>query len=128
MRNPSAKSRNTGYWTATVITAVLFAVPGAGLLLRRPHFTEDMGHLGYPGYFLTILGTWKLLGAVAIAAPGLPRLKEWAYAGMIFDATSATISRAEMADAPVKIIAPLVVAGIVLLSWKLRPEGRMLKS
>jgi uncharacterized membrane protein YphA (DoxX/SURF4 family) len=72
-----------------------------------------MAHLGYPAYFLTILGTWKILGALAIVAPRLPRLKEWAYAGMVFDATSAAISRAVMGDGAVKVIAPLVVAVLV---------------
>lgn len=80
--------------------------------------------LGYPAYFLMILGTWKLLGALAILAPRLPRLKEWAYAGMIFDVTSAAISRLVMGDSIIKIIAPLFVAAIVLLSWWLRPAER----
>ena len=73
------RTRNvTAYWTFTILAALLFAVPGAALLLRVPHFTADMARLGYPVYFLTILGIWKLLGVIAILAPGLPRLKEWA--------------------------------------------------
>ena len=59
--------------TLAIAAALLFAVPGAGLLLRVPHFTQDMAHLGYPVYFLVTLGTWKLLGAVrpgpSVAAP-----------------------------------------------------------
>jgi hypothetical protein len=96
------------------------------LLLRVPHFTQDMAHLGYPAYFLAILGTWKILGALVILAPGLPRLKEWAYAGMAYDATSAALSRAAMGDGAVKIIAPLIITALVLISWKLRPAGRVL--
>jgi uncharacterized membrane protein YphA (DoxX/SURF4 family) len=122
----SITKRATGYWIATVLTALLFAVPGAALLLRVPHFTQDMEHLGYPAYFLAILGTWKILGALVILAPGLARPKEWAYAGMVFDATSAALSRAAMGDGAVKIIAPLVITVLVLLSWKLRPAGRAL--
>ena len=38
-----------------------------------------------PQYFLVILGIWKLLGAVALVIPRFPRLKEWAYAGVLFD-------------------------------------------
>lgn len=115
-----------GYWTVTALTALLFAVPGAALVLRVPHFTQDMAHLGYPSYFLAILGTWKVLGAIVVLAPGLPRLKEWAYAGLVFDATGAALSRAAMGDGAVKIIAPLVITALVLLSWKLRPAGRVL--
>ncbi len=122
--NSSGTKRFTAYWIFTVLAALLFAVPGAALLLRVPHFTKDMAGLGYPVYFLMILGTWKLLGALAILAPRLPRLKEWAYAGMIFDVTSAAISRLVMGDSIIKIIAPLFVAAIVLLSWRLRPAER----
>jgi len=122
----SATKRATGYWIATALTALLFVVPGAALLLCVPHFTQDMAHLGYPAYFLAILGTWKILGALVILAPGLARLKEWAYAGMVFDATSAALSRAAVGDGAVKIIAPLVITLLVLLSWKLRPAGRAL--
>jgi len=52
-----------------------------------------------------ILGTWKLLGAIAIAAPGLPRVKEWAYAGFVFDLTAAAVSRAAVGDGAADIIA-----------------------
>src|ERR1041385_1672335 len=83
VENLPAKNHSTGYWIVTALSALLFAVPGTALLLRVPHFTQDMAHLGYPAYFLVILGIWKVLGATTIIAPGLPRLKEWAYAGMI---------------------------------------------
>jgi len=122
----SRTKRPTSYWILTGITAALFAVPGTALLLRVPHFTQDMAHLGYPAYFLAVLGTWKILGALVILAPGLPRLKEWAYAGMVFDATSAALSRAAMGDGAVTIIAPLIITAVVLLSWKLRPAERTL--
>ncbi|HEX3103804.1 MAG TPA: DoxX family protein [Terriglobales bacterium] len=116
----------TAYWIFTLLAALLFAVPGAALLLRVPHFTADMAGLGYPAYFLTILGVWKLLGVIAILWPGLPRLKEWAYAGMIFDLTSAVISRTVMGGDTFKILPPIFVGIIVILSWRLRPSGRAL--
>lgn len=116
----------TGYWIFTVLAALLFAVPGAALLLRIPHFTADMAQLGYPMYFLTILGVWKLLGVIAILSPRLPRLKEWAYAGMIFDLSSAVISRIVMGGDKFKILPPVLVGVIVILSWRLRPAGRTL--
>ena len=62
----SMRAKTIGYWVTTVLAALLFAVPGAGLLGRVPHFTEEMAHLGYPLYFLTFLGVWKILGALAI--------------------------------------------------------------
>jgi hypothetical protein len=87
-----------------------------------------MAHLGYPAYFLTVLGTWKILGAIAIVIPGVPRLKEWAYAGMIFDLTGAAASRVASGDGAITVITPLLVAAVVVISWALRPSGRMLKA
>ena len=121
----SVKTKNdTAYWIFTVLAALLFAVPGAALLLRVPHFTADMARLGYPAYFLTMLGIWKLLGAITILSPRMQRLKEWAYAGMIFDLSSAVISRALVGEDALKILPPIFVGIIVVLSWRLRPAGR----
>ena len=82
-----------------------------------------MAHLGYPSYFLTILGAWKVLGALAILSPGLPRLKEWAYAGMFFDLSGAVASHALMGDGVSKVIGPCLVGSIVIASWLLRRES-----
>jgi uncharacterized membrane protein YphA (DoxX/SURF4 family) len=117
-----------GYWPATGLAALAFVVPGVGNLARVPHIAEDMAHLGYPPYFLTVLGTWKIAGAVAIVVPRFPRLKEWAYAGMMFDLTGAAVSRAASENGAVTVIVPLAIAVVVVVSWALRPEGRVLPS
>ena len=119
-------TKNIGYWVTTGIVAAAFAVGGAFDVSRSPEVVAGMGRLGYPGYFAAILGTWKLLGALAIVAPRLPRLKEWAYAGMFFDLTGAATSHAASGDGAGKIITPLVLLGIVAASWALRPSSRML--
>jgi hypothetical protein len=115
------------YWTTTALLALAFLVPGIGNIIRVSHIASDMAHLGYPPYFLSILGCWKVLGAMAILATGLPRLKEWAYAGMIFDLTGAAASRAAVGDGVVMIVVPLLIAAIALISWSLRPSGRKLE-
>lgn len=120
------KKRQVFYWTATVLTALAFLVPGLGNLIRAPHIADDMAHLGYPPYFLTILGTWKVLGAIVVLAPRAARLKEWAYAGMIFDLTGAATSRVVMGDAAPTAIVPLIIACVVFVSWSLRPPSRRL--
>jgi hypothetical protein len=79
-------------------------------------------------YFATLLSTWKLLGVIAIVAPGFPRLKEWAYAGFVFDLTGAAISQAAVGHGAIEIITPLAFLGLVLASWALRPESRRLPS
>lgn len=124
----SQKSRKIIYWMTTIITGAAFAAPGVGNLIRAPHIAGDMIHLGYPAYIMSILGVWKILGAITILLPGLPRLKEWAYAGMIFDLTGAAISRAVVGDTAPMIFIPLVIATVTLVSWSLRPGERTLKS
>jgi uncharacterized membrane protein YphA (DoxX/SURF4 family) len=104
----------------------LFAVPGAALLARNAHFASEMSRLGYPSYFLTILGVLKILGALAVLAPGLKRLKEWAYAGMMIDVVGAVLSRLAVGDPPAMLIVPLLVGALALLSWALRPATRTL--
>jgi uncharacterized membrane protein YphA (DoxX/SURF4 family) len=119
-------ARLVGYWIATAIAALMFAIPGFGNLTHATHIASDMAHLGYPSYFLTILGTWKILGALAIVAPRFPRLKEWAYAGMMFDLTGAAASRLASGDGTIAVIIPLLICGVVMTSWALRPRDRAL--
>lgn len=128
MGKADTKLRSVAYWGSTVLSAGLFAVPGTALLARAPHFVQDMAHLGYPAYMLALLGVWKILGAAVILAPRLARLKEWAYAGMVFDATGAAISRAALGDGPFAVAIPLLISGVVLTSWALRPAGRTLNA
>jgi uncharacterized membrane protein YphA (DoxX/SURF4 family) len=114
------------YWFATAVVALLFAVPGASLVAHVPHFAEEMGRLGYPPYFLYFLGVGKVLGAVTILLPGLPRLKEWAYAGMLFDIIGAIVSHVAVGDAAANVVLPIVIACMLLASWGLRPVSRTL--
>lgn len=122
------KVRTIGYWAATAIIAFQFAVGGAVSLLRPPPVLAGMAELGYPVYFALILGTWKVLGALAVVAPRYPRLKEWAYAGIFFDLTGAAFSHAATGASIGKIASPLVFLAIALISWALRPEPRRLRS
>lgn len=122
------RRRSTLYWTTTTLVAVAFLVPGVGNIIHASHIASDMAHLGYPSYFLSILGCWKVLGAIAILPPGLPRLKEWAYAGMFFDLTGAAVSRASVGDGAPMILIPLLIGLVALVSWSLRPGSRKLEA
>ena len=124
----TSKWRHLAYWASTILAAGLFAVPGGALLARLPHFVHDMAHLGYPHYILSRMGLWKILGSVVILAPRLPRLKEWAYAGMIFDATGAAASRAALGDGIFAVALPLFISCVVLTSWSFRPPDRALRA
>ena len=98
------------------------------------HFThlermvEAMTKLGYPLYFMTILGTAKLLGVAALLAPGRPLLKEWAYAGFGFNLLGATASHAFTGDPLSEMIRPAIVLGLGTASYLLRPAARRLAS
>ncbi|HET9930494.1 MAG TPA: DoxX family protein [Polyangiaceae bacterium] len=113
-----------GYWAATALVALAFGFGGIMDLLRPPQMVEQMAHLGYPAYLMTLLGAWKVLGVAAVLAPGLPRLKEWAYAGMVFDLTGAAVSHAAVGDSAGNILTPIVLLGVVFASWALRPDSR----
>jgi hypothetical protein len=122
------QTKRIGYWVVTGLLGFVFAAGGAVDLLRGPDMVAAMGHLGYPAYFVLILGTWKVLGAAALLAPGLPRLKEWAYAGMFFDLTGASLSHASVGDPAGKVLVPLVLAALLVASWALRPASRVLRA
>jgi hypothetical protein len=117
-------TRKATYAATTALAVLAFAGSGLANLLHVGHMAEDMAHLGYPRYFMTILGTWKVLGAIVVAAPQFPRAKEWAYAGMIFDLTGAAASRAAAGDGVTMVLVPLIIAAIVGMSWATRPASR----
>jgi DoxX-like family len=99
---------------------------GRTSLMSGLYVVDIITHLGYPVYFLTILGVWKLLGGMTLFALGLPRLKERAYAGIIFELTGAAASFVAHGDNARELIAPLVLAGIAVASWALCPPSRTL--
>lgn len=122
------RAKAIGYWLTTGILALEFAMSGAFSIARPPIVIAGLAHLGYPAYLPVLLGTWKLLGVLALLAPRFPRLKEWAYAGIMFDVTGAAFSHASSGDGAAEIAVPLVFAVITVASWLLRPESRTLGS
>lgn len=114
------------YWTATAVIAAEFAAGGVSDIFHLPPFGPALLQLGYPAYVGVILGTWKLLGTAAVLAPGLPRLKEWAYAGMIFDLTGAAASYLASGGGAGDLAVPLAFIVFVVASWASRPASRRL--
>jgi hypothetical protein len=128
MLRDGPRARLIAYWTCTILVALSLASGGIGEIMRAAPVMEGMTHLGYPRYFVVILGVWKLLGTVAILLPGFVLLKEWAYAGMIFDLTGASLSQAAVGDGARHVLVPLAIAALVVASWALRPASRRLSS
>lgn len=114
------------YWTTTILGPASFVIGGVLNLTQAEQVVLVMNHLGYPAYFASILGIWKLLGAIAIVIPRFPRLKEWAYAGFCFDLTAAAVSHGAVGDSAADIVAPLGFLALVIASWALRPASRTL--
>ena len=123
-RSPSARWRLVCYWIATTAVAAELGLGGAWDIARLPAVRDLVVHLGYPSYFLVLLGTWKVLGAIALLVPGLPVLKEWAYAGAFFTYTGAMASHLTTGYglAELWLLAPL--AALTVASWALRPASR----
>jgi hypothetical protein len=86
------KKTNIIYWVLTGLFAGLMLFSAIPDILSTQEAVTFMSSLGYPGYFLPFIGVAKVLGVIAILIPGFPRIKEWAYAGLIFDLIGATYS------------------------------------
>jgi uncharacterized membrane protein YphA (DoxX/SURF4 family) len=122
----SEKWKGLAYWISTAVLATPLLLGGVMDAVRAPDAVAFLAHLGYPAYFATIIGVWKLLGVAAILSPRLPRLKEWAYAGIVFDLSGAAISHAASGDGVGRVIVPVFLTMIALLSWALRSDDRKL--
>jgi uncharacterized membrane protein YphA (DoxX/SURF4 family) len=122
------KTKSIAYWTTTILVA-FFMSGGIAQVAQVKATVDGFVHiLGYPPYFVTILGVWKVLGAIAILVPRFPRLKEWAYAGIFFDLMGAAWSNVSVGGYGAygfHVIAPLLICVLAVVSWALRPESRV---
>ena len=123
------------YWIATLWlgsgmlatgTLQLFKAKAPGAL--APPGVYGITHLGYPVYFLTILGVWKLLGVVAILIPKFPLVKEWAYAGFFFAMSGAIFSHVATGDPLTENLPALLLLILTVTSWYFRPADRKIIS
>lgn len=113
------------YRIATALLAIGMLQSGIFAVLRTKQWVDIMIPLGYPLYFLTILGIWKILGVIAILIPRFKLLKEWAYAGFFFAMTGALASHLACGDYSVKgLIGPFFQTVFIILSWYFRPADR----
>jgi len=120
------------YWVTTALIALETFVGGIVDLahLRTgvvggPFAADVVTGLGYPVYVLSIIGVWKILGAITLVVPRFLRLKEWAYAGIVFELSGAVASLGA-SGRTAELIAPLLLLVLTLASWALRPSSRTL--
>lgn len=113
------------YWVSTGLLALGMLQSGIFSVLRTKEWVDMVIGLGYPAYLLTILGTGKILGVIAILLPQFRLLKEWAYAGFFFAMVGALFSHLAIGDYAAKAIAgPSFQLLFIALSWYFRPEDR----
>lgn len=111
------------YWVTTGLLAALSAFSAFTYLSGSPQAVEGFAHVGYPQQLRIILGIGKLLGAIALIAPGVPELKEWAYAGFTFAWISASVAHYLAKDGPAAFM-PLLLLVFLIISYVTRPAGR----
>jgi uncharacterized membrane protein YphA (DoxX/SURF4 family) len=113
------------YWVATLWLSLGMLSTGIVQLLNLKEETEFILRLGYPEYFLMILGISKILGVIALLIPRFPLLKEWAYAGFFFTMAGAIFSH--IASHSINdIFGPLLLVVLTCVSWYFRPADRKL--
>ena len=122
----NATTKSIAYWITTGLVVSAMFSGGIAELTQRPETIDGMKLLGYPVYFVMIIGVWKLLGSVALLAPGFPRVKEWAYAGLFFNMTGAAVSHLVRHSAAWHVAVTLGLAALIIASWALRPASRTL--
>jgi uncharacterized membrane protein YphA (DoxX/SURF4 family) len=126
-----AKIKTIAYWVTTILGPFSFVIGGTLYLTQDQQVLTNFAHLGFPLYLTYFMGVCKFLGAIVTVIPGVPRLKEWAYAGFFFELSSGVVSHIAVGDPFVggetPAIAPLVFLLLVMASWALRPESRRLQ-
>lgn len=112
------------YWIATLWLALGMTSTGIIQLLGKKEETAFITQLGYPDYFLSILGFWKILGVIAILIPKFPLVKEWAYAGFFFAMSGALFSHVASSSALQDYFGSALLLALTITSWYLRPNER----
>lgn len=117
------------YWVFTGLFATAMLGSAIPDILVMQMAVEGFGQMGYPAYLVPFLGVAKLLGVAAILIPDYPRIKEWAYAGLVFDLIGAAyslMSIGEWASAPMPLVIMLVGMGSYIFYHKKRKlkEGK----
>lgn len=112
------------YWVATLWLSLGMVSTGIVQFIRMKEEAEMFAHLGYPLYFLTILGIWKFMGVIAVLVPKFPLVKEWAYAGFFFTMSGAVFSHIAVGDGAKEFFGPVLLIILTVVSWYFRPADR----
>ena len=112
------KSTKIIYWATTTLI-FLFEGLMPALTSQTEMAKEGLNHLGYPAYFGLALVVFKVLGTLALIIPKVPKtLKEWAYAGFVFDFIFAAISHWAVDGFGMDAVFPLIIMAVLLVSYR----------
>jgi hypothetical protein len=120
------KTKKIVYWISTAWLALGMTSTGIVQLIKMDEEVIRITRLGYPTYFLTIIGVWKILGVLAILIPKFPLLKEWAYAGFFFVMMGAVASHFASGSDAKDFFGPTLLLVLTIVSWYSRPMERTL--
>lgn len=126
LQSANTTMNRVAYWVCTGLVVFFIGSGGLAYAMQVPDVVQGVVALGFPVHFIVLLGVWKVLGSVAILVPGFPLIKEWAYAGILFDLTGAASASIATGGEWWHVAAPLSIAVLVAASWALRPESRRL--
>lgn len=111
------------YWILTAVLALSAILSGYGYLTGAPEHIRILTDMGYPAYLATLLGVWKVAGAVTVLLPGLSGLKVWAYSGFFFLFSGAFLSHIA-AGQPFSASLPAITLLVVCIGSFMLRESR----
>ena len=116
------------YWTTTILMAGLFLMSSAMYFSKSPELVQGMQFLGFPPFMLPLLGTAKLLGAIALVQPRFQTLKEWAYAGFTINLIGAIWAHVATATPFISPLVFLAILAVSYISWKRSLQAQVYNS
>lgn len=117
------------HWIVTGLLVFGMLAQGFAQILHTKGYVDMINvHLGYPLYFLNIIGVWKVLGVIAILIPRFKLVKEWAYAGFFFVMSGALFSHMASGDGIKDMFPAIILLILIVVSWYFRPADRKIDS
>ena len=116
-------ARRIAYWCSTVLVA-LALLGSLSYLTGSEQVVSGFARSGYPQHLRIVLGFAKPAAAIVLLLPGLPLLKEWAYAGTTFALVMAFIAAYAIGDGPQVWAMPLALLALLAVSYVTRPASR----
>ncbi len=111
------KKLNITYWAITGLVSAFMLLGAIVDVSQAPDAVALIKHLGYPAYFVPFIGIMKILGVIVVLIPRFSKLKEWAYAGLVFDTFGAFFSHLSSGDGPDKWAPAFIALALLLVSY-----------